>query len=207
MVQAVSRQAEAIEPRYYGFVRWPRVLKSPKAPSPSSSPPRAAPAAFKQRAAAPAAPAARPQPPVLAVPGGAGLWPAFAAEVRPRYLRDLPLTYFSSVVMQELLAGARTPRQRRQVAALYAPFERVRRIITPSHLTWKEVGSVVAVVLEKTPQFRSKPAAGLLNDVLIALSGRSIGARVVTGNGQDFRLIQQFRDFALEIIDSESSAR
>ena len=34
-------------------------------PSPSSSPPRAA----------PAAPAARPQPPVLAVPGGAGLWP------------------------------------------------------------------------------------------------------------------------------------
>jgi hypothetical protein len=45
-------------------------------PSPSSSPPRATPAAFKQRSAAPAAPAARPQPPVLAVPGGAGLWPA-----------------------------------------------------------------------------------------------------------------------------------
>src|SRR4029453_7473542 len=36
MVQAVSRQAEAIEPRYYGFVRWPRVLKSPKAPSRTS---------------------------------------------------------------------------------------------------------------------------------------------------------------------------
>ena len=48
-------------------------------PSPSSSPPRATPAAFKQRSAAPAAPAARPQPPVLGrarrcgvVPGGAG---------------------------------------------------------------------------------------------------------------------------------------
>jgi predicted nucleic acid-binding protein len=109
--------------------------------------------------------------------------------------------------VQELLAGARTPRQRRQVAALYEPFERVRRIITPSHLVWKEVGGVVAIVLEKTPQFRSKLASGLLNDILIALSGRSIGARVVTGNGQDFRLIQQFRDFALEIIDPESSAR
>jgi predicted nucleic acid-binding protein len=132
---------------------------------------------------------------------------AFAAEFRPRYLQDIPLTYFSSVVVQELLAGARTPRQRRQVAALYEPFERVRRIITPSHLVWKEVGSLVAVVLEKTPQFRSKLASGLLNDILIALSGRSIGARVVTGNGQDFRLIQQFRDFGLEIIDSESSAR
>jgi predicted nucleic acid-binding protein len=132
---------------------------------------------------------------------------AFAAEFRSRYLRDIPLTYFSSVVVQELLAGARTPRQRRQVAALYEPFERVRRIITPSHLVWKEVGKVVAVVLEKTPQLRSKLASGLLNDILIALSARSIGARVVTGNGQDFRLIQQFRVFALEIIDSESPAR
>jgi hypothetical protein len=109
--------------------------------------------------------------------------------------------------VQELLAGARTPRQLRQVAALYEPFERVRRIITPSHLVWKKVGRVVAVVLEKTPQFRSKLASGLLNDTLIALSGRSIGARVITGNGQDFRLIQQFRVFALEIIDSENSAR
>ena len=64
---------------------------------------------------------------------------AFAAEIRPRYLRDIPLTYFSSVVVQELLAGARTPRQRRQVAALYEPFERVRRIITPSHLVWESI--------------------------------------------------------------------
>jgi hypothetical protein len=69
------------------------------------------------------------------------------------------------------------------------------------------VGKVVAVVLEKTPQLRSKLASGLLNDILIALSARSIGARVVTGNGQNFRLIQQFRVFALEIIDSESPAR
>jgi len=62
-------------------------------------------------------------------------------------------------------------------------------------------------VLEKTPQLRSKLASGLLNDILIALSGRSMGARVVTGNAQDFRLVQQFQDFALEIIDSEISAR
>ena len=109
--------------------------------------------------------------------------------------------------MQELLAGARTPRQLRQVAALYEPFERVRRIITPNHLVCKEVGRVVAVVLEKTPQLRSKLTSGLLNNILIALSARSIGARVVTGNGQGFRLIQQFRVFALEIIDSENSAR
>jgi len=126
---------------------------------------------------------------------------AFAATFRPRYVQDIPLTYFSSVVVQELLAGARTPRQRRQVAALYEPFERVRRIVTPSHLVWKEVGNIVAALLEKTPQFRSKLTSGLLNDILIALSGRAIGARVVTGNGQDFHLTQQFRAFVLEVIE------
>lgn len=131
---------------------------------------------------------------------------AFAAAFRPRYVRDIPLTYFSSVVVQELLAGARTPRQRRHVVALYEPFERVRRIITPSHLVWKEVGRVVADGLEKIPQFRSKLASGLLNDILIALSGRSIGARVVTGNGQDFRLIQQLRVFAVEVIEPANPA-
>ena len=64
----------------------------------------------------------------------------------------------------------------------------------------------MAVMLERTPQFRSKLASGLLNDILIALSARSIGARVVTANGQDFRLIQQFRVFALEVIEPENLA-
>ena len=61
-------------------------------------------------------------------------------------------------------------------------------------------------MLERTPQFRSKLASGLLNDILIALSGRSIGASIVTANGQDFRLIQQFRVFALEVIEPENLA-
>ena len=104
------------------------------------------------------------------------------------------------MVIHELLAGARTPRQRRQAALLYEPFERVRRIVTPSHLVWKEAAAVVATVFEKAPQLRSKIAHGLLNDILIALSGRAIGATVVTRNGEDFRLIQQYRLFTLEVI-------
>jgi predicted nucleic acid-binding protein len=104
------------------------------------------------------------------------------------------------VVIHELQAGARTPRQRRQAALLYEPFERARRIVTPPHLVWKEAATVVATLLEQTPQLRSKLSRGLLNDILIALSGRSIGATVVTRNGEDFRLIQQYRAFALEVI-------
>ena len=124
----------------------------------------------------------------------------FAQTFRPRYVRDIPFTHCSSVVIHELLAGARTPRQRRQAALLYEPFERVRRIVTPSHLVWKEAAAVVATVFEKVPQLRSKIAHGLLNDILIALSGRAIGATVVTRNGEDFRLIQQYRLFTLEVI-------
>jgi predicted nucleic acid-binding protein len=124
----------------------------------------------------------------------------FAETFRPRYVRDIPLTHCSSVVIHELLAGARTPRHRGQAALLYAPFERARRIVTPTHLVWKEAAAVVATLFDKTPQWRSTISRGLLNDILIALSGRSIGATVVTRNGADFRLIQQYRPFALEVI-------
>jgi predicted nucleic acid-binding protein len=121
---------------------------------------------------------------------------AFAQEFRPRYFRDILRTYFSSVVIQELLAGARTFRHRRQAAALYEPFERTGRIVTPSHSIWKEIGTIVAVLAERVPQFRDKLSRGLINDRLIALSGRSIGATVVTptvktfvsSNGSEFSI-------------------
>jgi predicted nucleic acid-binding protein len=124
----------------------------------------------------------------------------FARTFRPRYVRDIPFTHCSSVVIHELLAGTRTPRQRRQAALLYEPFERVGHIVTPSHLVWKEAAAVVATVFDKTPQWRSKIVHGLLNDILIALSGRAIGATVVTRNGEDFRLIQHYHPFCLEVI-------
>ena len=38
----------------------------------------------------------------------------FALGFRERYARDIPRTFFSSVVVQELLAGARTLHHRRQ---------------------------------------------------------------------------------------------
>ncbi len=102
--------------------------------------------------------------------------------------------------MKSGLAGVRTFRHRRQAAALYEPFERAGRIVTPSHSVWKEIGTIVAVLAERVPQFRDKLSRGLINDMLIALSGRSIGATVVTRNGEDFRLIQRFRTFALQVI-------
>ena len=124
----------------------------------------------------------------------------FAAEFRWRYLRAIPRTHFSSVVVQELLAGARTPRHRKLALALYEPFEGAERIVTPTHAIWKEAGNLLATLAEKRPGYRSKLSRGLLTDVLIALSGRAIGATVVTRNADDFHLVREFSNFDLEVV-------
>jgi predicted nucleic acid-binding protein len=117
----------------------------------------------------------------------------FAQEFRPRYIRDIPRTHFSSVVIQELIARARTFRHRRQAAALYEPFERAGRTVTPSHRVWKEVGTVVVALAEKAPQWRDKLSRGLLNDLLIALSGRSIVLQSSPVMGKTFVSFASFR--------------
>ncbi len=40
----------------------------------------------------------------------------------------------------------------------------------------------------------------LVNDVLIALSARMIGATVVTGNARDFAAIREIRRFKLTVV-------
>ena len=124
----------------------------------------------------------------------------FAQAFRPRYERELARTYMSSVVAAELLAGAWTASERRHAVELYAPFERVRRIVTPTHQTWKDVGDVAAGLARRRPDLRAKLRMGLQNDILIALGARAIGARVVTLNRADFEIIRAFRPFQLEIV-------
>jgi predicted nucleic acid-binding protein len=125
---------------------------------------------------------------------------AFAHGFRPRYLRDVARTHFSSVVIEELLAGARTAQHRVHAEKLFMPFERARRIVTPSHAIWKDAGDLMARSLRSAPSDRPKVGPAVLNDALIAFSARSIGATVVTLNGEDFRRIHRFRTFGLEIL-------
>ena len=124
----------------------------------------------------------------------------FAASFRARYRRDVPRTHMCSVVVQELLAVARTARHRRLAAALYEPFERARRVVVPTHRVWKDAGAVLATLWNRLPAVRSRVTRGLVNDALIALTARSIGAAVVTRNEKDFRLVREVRTFNLEIV-------
>ena len=66
--------------------------------------------------------------------------------IREIYDKDTPGIYFSSVVAQELLAGARTPAGKRRVETLFRPFERGGRVVTPGHNHWKDAGGILATV-------------------------------------------------------------
>ncbi len=115
------------------------------------------------------------------------------------YDKETPGIYFSSIVAQELLAGARSPSGRRNVEALLVPFERTGRIVTPGHQQWREAGDMLARILTLRPDLRNK-LPGLVNDCLLALSALGIGATVYTRNRDDFVLLRQIRPFSLVVV-------
>jgi len=115
------------------------------------------------------------------------------------YAKDAPGLYFSSIVAQELLAGARSPAGKKRVEILFRPFERVGRVVTPGHNQWKEAGDILAKVLHDRPDLKNKVPA-LVNDCLLALSARSLGATLYTRNRDDFILLQSRRSFSLVVI-------
>jgi predicted nucleic acid-binding protein len=119
--------------------------------------------------------------------------------IRVLYEKETPGIYFSSIVVQELLAGARSPSGRRRVEVLFRPFERAGRIVTPNHKHWKDAGGVLAKVLQLRPDLKSK-LPSLVNDCLLAQSARSLGATLYTGNRGDFAVLQSIRSFSLVVI-------
>jgi predicted nucleic acid-binding protein len=119
--------------------------------------------------------------------------------IRELYDKDASGIYFSSIVAQELLTGARTTLGKRRVEALFRPFEKVGRIVTPSHRQWKDAGAILAKILQQRPDLKSKLPA-LVNDCLLAVSARSLGATLYTRNRDDFTLVQSLRSFSLVVV-------
>ena len=119
--------------------------------------------------------------------------------IRELYDKDAPGIYFSSIVAQELLTGARTTLGKRRVEALFRPFEKVGRIVTPSHRQWKDAGAILAKILQQRPDLKSKLPA-LVNDCLLAVSARSLGVTLYTRNRDDFTLVQSLRSFSLVVV-------
>lgn len=119
--------------------------------------------------------------------------------LRDHYTYETPGIFFSSVVIEELLAGALSEIARRRIEELFRPFERVDRILTPSHSVWKEAGDFLAWVRNRHPSLRSK-IPRLTNDALIAFSARTQGAVVCTSNRADFELIARWHPVDLLVV-------
>jgi predicted nucleic acid-binding protein len=115
----------------------------------------------------------------------------------------LPLvfqTYLSSVVVEELYAGALDDRAVRLVEQQVGALERVGRVVTPLFEDWKRAGKLVAVITHREPGRKPK-VQRMLNDILLALSARRMGADLYTLNRDDFKLIHRYQPFSLKLLD------
>jgi len=87
--------------------------------------------------------------------------------------------YMSTVVLLELQAGAVGPAAAKTVGDLYRTFTRTGRLLSPSPETFWRAGSVLRV-LQRRHGFDLRSRFRLVNDCLIALSSRQVGATVIT---------------------------
>lgn len=121
------------------------------------------------------------------------------AQFRKTYFPLLPATVLSAVVAYELFVNAQDRRTRSLVREYVRPLERASRVVSPSFDDWVEAAEIVTAIEEKDRRWRSKLPA-LLNDILIALCARRVGAMLLTYNRDDFRLIHRHKDFSLRIL-------
>jgi|ERR1700733_6593766 len=100
----------------------------------------------------------------------------------------------SSVVLAELLRGVIGAAEQKFLRAL----TRNHPILTPTQKNWLDSGEILANI-HADHGFQPHKLRDLHFDVLIALTARSHGARLITTNRTDFELISRYRKFELEV--------
>ncbi len=100
----------------------------------------------------------------------------------------------SSVVLAELWRGAVGAAERGFLRSL----SRNHPILIPTEKNWLESGEMLARI-RADHGFAPAKLRDLHFDVLIALTARSCGARLITANRVDFELIKKYREVKLEV--------
>ncbi len=100
----------------------------------------------------------------------------------------------SSVVLAELLRGVSGPAELKFLRTL----ARNHPVLTPSRENWLESGEILAEI-RADQGFEPHKLRDLHFDVLIALTARWYGARLITTNRADFELINRYRRIKLEV--------
>lgn len=109
-----------------------------------------------------------------------------------RLLHDPFVIRYSSVVLHELLRGARTVTERKFVLELSQRCQ----VLMPTEQQWLKAAEILSR-LRRREHYEAAKLRELAFDVLIALSARSIGASVITTNHADFLAIQRELSFHL----------
>jgi predicted nucleic acid-binding protein len=100
----------------------------------------------------------------------------------------------SSVVLAELWRGATKPDEHKFLRA----FEENHPILTPTEKNCLESGRILGKI-QADKGFSPDKLRDLHFDVLIALTARAHGAKLITSNRSDFEMINAYRRIHLEI--------
>jgi len=98
------------------------------------------------------------------------------------------------VVLAELWRGATRRSEREFLLSL----QKNHPILIPTEKNWLESGQILAG-MRADHGFIPEKLRNLHFDVLIALTARSHGARLITSDRADFEIIHSYRKFELEI--------
>jgi predicted nucleic acid-binding protein len=96
------------------------------------------------------------------------------------------IRFLSSVVLMELRLGANTPRRKRAVDRIKSAFP-AGRLIAPAPQLFDDAGQLFRALYGDGSGLLDR--LGVINDLLIALTARHIGATVITNNVGEFRRI------------------
>ncbi|MCZ7625379.1 MAG: hypothetical protein C3F12_06410 [Candidatus Methylomirabilota bacterium] len=97
--------------------------------------------------------------------------------------------FLSSIVLMELRLGANTPRRKRAVDRIKSAFP-AGRLIAPTPPLFDDAGRLFRVLYGDGSGLSDRLAA--IDDLLIALTARQIGATVVTNNVGEFQRISGY---------------
>ncbi len=106
--------------------------------------------------------------------------------------------FLSSVVVQELYAGAESKDASRKLDLLFTTMSSYDRLITPTATDWRQAGKILSGIGRRFG-FEEIGRSRLTNDVLIAISAARTNSTLCTGNTKDFDRIRQFLDFSFVI--------
>jgi predicted nucleic acid-binding protein len=112
------------------------------------------------------------------------------------------IRFLSAVVLMELRLGADTNRRRRAVDRIQAAFP-ASRLIAPLPVLFDHAGRLFRTIHGDGSGLADR--LGRVNDLLIALTARQMGATVVTSNLQEFHQIAGYMS-GLKIVAPEDQA-